>query len=240
MLLFYLRHGEPNYETGKLTPLGTRQAEALAKRLALFGIYKIYASTSERAILTAQPLCDILRKEPELLPFCDEKYAAEDFMFGKWPNNDWVFHHKELKSLILDPDVIAMGYNWYKHPSLAPYPSLERGIKRVSEETDNWLKSLGFDHEQNTGRYKVTGEKYSRVALFAHQGFGMAFLSCLLDIPYPLFATRFDLCHSSMTVIDFKDQNGYAIPKVLTLSSDSHLYKDGLPLRYNGNPNYQF
>ena len=72
-----------------------------------------------------------------------------------------------------------------------------------------------------------------RVALFAHQGFGIAFLSCMLDIPYPAFSTHFDLSHSSMTVIEFKEIDGYAIPQILTLSSDSHLYKEGIPTFYN-------
>ena len=72
-----------------------------------------------------------------------------------------------------------------------------------------------------------------RVALFAHQGFGIAFLSTVLGVPYPIFSSHFDLCHTGMTVIEFKEQDGIAIHKVLTLSSDSHLYREGLPTKYN-------
>ena len=50
MLLFYLRHGDPTYNPDALTPLGHRQAEALAKRLSVYGLDKIYASTSIRAM----------------------------------------------------------------------------------------------------------------------------------------------------------------------------------------------
>ena len=71
--------------------------------------------------------------------------------------------------------------------------------------------------------------------LFAHQGFGLAFLSEVLDIPYPLFTNHFDMCHTGMTVIEFREENGVAIPKVLTLSSDAHLYREGLPTKYNNN-----
>ena len=46
MLLFYIRHGDPIYNPDSLTPLGHRQAEAVAKRLALYGIDEIYASSS--------------------------------------------------------------------------------------------------------------------------------------------------------------------------------------------------
>ena len=49
MLLFSIRHGEPIYDPDSLTPFGHRQAEAVAKRLALYGIDEIYASSSNRA-----------------------------------------------------------------------------------------------------------------------------------------------------------------------------------------------
>ena len=67
MLLFYIRHGDPTYDPDELTPLGKRQAESVAKRLALYGIDRIFASTSNRAIQTARPTCEILKKEMTLL-----------------------------------------------------------------------------------------------------------------------------------------------------------------------------
>ena len=63
MLFFYIRHGDPIYNPDSLTPLGERQAEAVGKRLALFGIDEIYASTSNRAQLTAKPLCELVKKD---------------------------------------------------------------------------------------------------------------------------------------------------------------------------------
>jgi probable phosphoglycerate mutase len=79
----------------------------------------------------------------------------------------------------------------------------------------------------------VLSHSNKRIALFAHQGFGLAFLSALLDIPYPMLSTHFDICHTGMTVIEFADNGGFSVPKVLTLSSDSHLYREGLPTKYN-------
>ena len=80
--------------------------------------------------------------------------------------------------------------------------------------------------------YEAVNPSEKRIALFAHQGFGLAFLSCILDIPYPLFSTHFDLSHSSMTVIDFSGK-GKIRPKVLQSSNDSHLYREGLLTGYN-------
>ena len=67
MIFYYIRHGDPIYDPDSLTPLGTRQAEALSKRLALYGLDKIYCSTSNRAFLTAKPTCELLNKEAERL-----------------------------------------------------------------------------------------------------------------------------------------------------------------------------
>ena len=95
------------------------------------------------------------------------------------------------------------------------------------------MRTLGYEHIRYSGRYNVINNNDSRIAIFAHQGFGLVFLSCLLDVPYPMMSVNFDMGHTGMTVIEFKEENGYTIPKVCTMSNDSHLYKDGLPTNYN-------
>ena len=62
MLFFYIRHGDPIYQPDSLTPLGEYQAEAVKSRLGQFGLDKIYASSSNRAILTATPTAKMLKK----------------------------------------------------------------------------------------------------------------------------------------------------------------------------------
>ena len=71
------------------------------------------------------------------------------------------------------------------------------------------------------------------MALFAHAGFGRAFVSSVLDIPYPDFATHVDMCHTGMTVIEFRDEDGICFPRMLTYSGDGHLYADNLGTAYN-------
>ncbi len=63
MILFFIRHADPVYSPDSLTPLGSRQAESLAKRLSLYGLDEIYASSSNRAIMTAGPTCELLKKK---------------------------------------------------------------------------------------------------------------------------------------------------------------------------------
>ena len=99
MILFYIRHGDPIYNPDQLTPLGQRQAEAIGKRLARFGIDKIYSSTSNRAYQTAIPTAEILKKDITQLEFLNESnpwnaltYVQSDGKRGWIPNNAEPMH----------------------------------------------------------------------------------------------------------------------------------------------------
>ena len=229
MLFFYIRHGDPIYEPDSLTVLGQKQAEALSKRLAMYGIDKVFASSSNRAIMTAKPTCDLLKKEAEILDFANEGHMWNEFVVERNGKKKWIFNDAEIKDLFADESVISLGHKWYEHEKLTAY---KKGAERVSKETFEFFKSLGYEHIKGTGKYKVLKPNDDRVAFFAHQGFGLAFLSEILGIPYPMFSTHFDLSHSSMTVINFSEKDGYSMPRILTLSSDSHIYKEGLPTKY--------
>ena len=111
-------------------------------------------------------------------------------------------------------------------------------ISAIINGTDELLLSLGYEHERYTGKYRIVTPNDRRVALFAHQGFGLAFLSALLDIPYPMISTHFDMCHTGITAIEFRNGGEYSIPRVLTLSSEAHIFKEGLPLKYNNGLRY--
>ncbi len=239
MLLFYVRHGDPIYVPDSLTPLGLRQAEAIGKRLAMFGVDEIYSSTSERAKLTAKPLCELLKKDMTLLDFANENHAWRDLTCFRpdGTSRTWLFSDEETVSLFNTPEIYDLGQRWYEHPAFNEEKYAEEkykeGIERIREYSRDFLLSLGYERV-GAGKYRVVKENEGRVALFAHAGFGLAFLSELVGIPYPAFTSHFDMCHSGLTVIEFKNEGGFAYPKILTLSSDAHLYKEGLPTRYNG------
>ena len=234
MIFYYIRHGDPIYNPDSLTPLGERQAEAIGKRLSMHGIDKIFSSPSNRAQLTAKPTCEMLKKEATILDFANEGNAWGRFTIPRDDGNGrtWLFQSKSAMELMTTPEMRALGDRWFDHPAFAA-ENYEAGINWMYENVDAFFASLGYEHERYTGRYKVTNPNNDRVALFAHQGMGIALLSTLLDIPYPQFCSHFDIGLTGMTVIEFADRGGYAIPKVLTYSNDSHVYKEGLPTKYN-------
>lgn len=232
MLLFYIRHGDPIYHPDNLTGLGIRQAEALARRLSLYGLDRIYSSTSNRAKLTAMPTAQILKKEIAELDWCREDYAYQDFsVLNESGNRKWIFEVEAMRSVMVSEDVTALGHRWWQHPQLSD-PGFRSGYDRIRKETHTFLAEQGYVFDASSSTYQATRENYQRIALFAHQGFGMAFMSSVLNIPYPMYCTRFDMCHSGMTVIEFSEKIGKTVPTVLTLSNDSHLYRDGLPTNY--------
>lgn len=232
MILYYVRHGDPIYVTNQLTPLGQRQAEAVAKRLAVYGADKIYTSPSRRARLTAQPLCELLKREPVVLDWCDEDIAYGELVVEKEDGGKtWLFRHPEGRILSNSSEIYALGREWYNH-SFFEGTKCAEGITRIQAEVDKFLASLGYRHDLNRNCYYAEPGNQDRVMLFAHEGVGAALLSCILDIPYPLFATRFEMTHSGVTVLEFAEENGVVIPRIVTYSNDSHLYREGLPTKH--------
>lgn len=232
MILYYIRHGDPIYVPDSLTPLGVEQANALAKRFQVLGLDEIYSSTSIRAQMTAQPTCDALGKEKVLLDWTNEGYAFEEFTaFDGNGERVWIFQSPEYREKLNHSGVLALGKAWYTHPFFRD-TSVGKGMHRIDQETDRFLEKLGFNHDRKNSCYHVIEQSNKRIALFAHEGFGKAFLSSLLDIPYPLLATRLELGHSSVTVIHFDESKENIYPHVLQWSNDSHLYREGVSTRY--------
>lgn len=232
MILYYVRHGDPIYDPNQLTPLGHRQAEAVAKRLAVHGIDRIYCSPSNRARQTAQPLCEITKQAPVILNWTDEDLLYRDLAMEDTDGmRHWCFRHSTGRLALSRNDVRSLGRSWYTHPLFAD-TNFGPGIQRIQQEVDDFLLQLGYRHDLEKNCYYAEHDNDSRIALFAHEGVGAALLSCLLDIPYPMFATHFDMTHTGVTVIGFAGQDGVVLPRVMTYSNDSHLYREGLPTKH--------
>ena len=236
MLFYYIRHGEPlGVPDYSLTPLGREQAKALAKRLCLFGIDRVFASPTLRTMQTAQPICDLLGKEITPCDWADEGIVWNEFTVPhpKYEHT-WAFFDPKYLEIFSSPEVRALGERWYEHPELAGL-NFKAGVERINAAVDEFFLSLGFRHDRENARYEVVGEHLNRdrVALFAHQGFGMSFFSSMLDIPYPMFCTHFDFSHSSMSVINFEPRGKYVYPHVLQTANDSHLYREGIITGYH-------
>lgn len=232
MLLYYVRHGDPIYDPNQLTELGKLQAAAVAKRLARYGVDEVYTSPSNRARQTAQPLCDLVKQDAVILDWADEENPWQDLVI-KHPDGrrTWAFRNPETILLFNSEEVRNLGRLWYTHPAFAN-TEFGAGICRIQKQADAFLESLGYRHDHARNCYYEVTPNDKRLALFAHEGIGAAFLSCVLDIPYPMFSTRFAMTPTGVTVLRFEPQNGIVIPQILTYSNDAHIYGEGLPTKW--------
>lgn len=238
MILYYVRHGDPIYNPDSLTELGHKQAAALAKRFALYGLDEVYSSPSNRAILTAKPTCDALGLEIKICDWADEAKAGADTGFHDENGNfNWCFTDKGYVEKFNNPFVCALGMEWYKHEYFKGMP-FEKGMKRIYAAVDEFLLSLGYQHDREKGCYHKIGKSPDKVALFAHGGAGVMILSSILNIPYPYFATHFaQLSTTGVVAIGFGTgvggDEGDIYPQLFQYSNDSHLYKEDLMTGYN-------
>lgn len=232
MLLFFIRHGDPTYDPDALTPLGKRQAEAVARRLARYGLDEIYMSSSTRAMETAQPTCELLKKEATVLDWTNEQHAWDkQSVMTADGGRTWAFFLPEYRELLTSSGVRKLADCWYEHPKLKGTEFVE-GHLAIRRQTHEFIKSLGYEWDPERGQYKNLHTSKERVALFAHHGFGTNFLSAVLDIPFPQVCLKMNFGHTGMTVINF-GSGEYVIPQMLTMANDGHLLADNLPACYN-------
>ena len=231
MILYVVRHGDPIYDPDSLTELGHMQAKALAHRFAVHGLDKIYASTLIRAQQTAQPTCNILNKKMELLDWTSEAHTWQEFTFIQENGmRNWCFHIQTTD--YKTEENLALGDKWYEAYPFNQSKSKE-GWERIQRESDAFLSKLGY--ERDGLRYKILEPNDQKVAVFCHQGFGTTWLAHLLGMNPISFWSSFDLNHSSVTTLYFKNNNdGYTAPLCIGLSDCSHIYADRLPQKFQG------
>ncbi len=233
LLLYYIRHGDPLYNPDSLTELGKWQAEAVGKRIAVHGVDTIYSSTSNRAYQTAVPLSELTKNDIEQLDFLNERHAWKYFAVSQDDGTvSWLYQQARFRSLLATEDVFRMGHRWYDHPAFAPY-DFKAGVDFFEKSIDNFLLSLGYKHDRENHCYAALKENNARVAIFAHEGIGSVFLSSVLDIPYSTFAAHYAMSHTGVTVIKFDSVGESIVPQMLCFSNDAHIYKEGLPTKYN-------
>lgn len=235
MLLYIVRHGIPDYTTDTLTPDGKKQAEAVARRLAPVGLDEIYTSPLGRARQTAQPTCDALGMEAVVEPWMSEDVCWLAF-HGKKPDGShdgWAFwkRGKFIGSNDRYESRDSFRFDLYANDEVA-----RKGAAALEDASREFLARQGYEYTGVGNGYRITRENNKRVAAFCHQGFGLHWLSTLLNIPYHIFTATFDISHTGISILNFADSgSGIAYPMCLCLSDLSHLYGAELPMKYHNN-----
>ena len=232
MLLYIIRHGDPNYEKDCLTPLGKRQAEAVGRRLAIHGMDRIFSSPLGRAKETAQPLCEMLRLECNTEEFVSEHLAYSQLSvdMGNGHRN-WVFRSlpdHEFKN----EHNLRLNIDEWKNDYVFNKTDMTAAMERIAVGSDTFLEKLGYKRE-GTAVYRCVKPTDERVAVFCHEGAGMTWISHLLGIPAHIMWSSFEINHTSVTLFRFSGSEGeLTAPKCLCFSDNSHLLAERLPYRH--------
>lgn len=229
MLLYIIRHGDPDYTTDTLTERGQRQAEAVGKRMAAAGIDRIFSSPMGRARQTAEPACRLLGLQ----------YSVEDWTHEILDERLTSYPDGKRKSVTLLQNTyyrengnMDFDYNHSCESAGFRESGMKSAVEYIEENGKDFLKRLGYMEEN--GIYRILRPNEEKVALFCHGAFSRAWLSVLLHIPVHMMWASFGYTHTGVTVLEFRNNpNGITAPKCLCYSDIGHLYAEGEDLIYD-------
>lgn len=209
MILYIIRHGDPDYANDTITEYGRQQAEALAKRMEAIKPDRIYSSPRGRAIATAKPTCELLGMRHTI-----EEWTTEKMEYMVLPDyNDTEALHKHWETNIAD--------GIYKYEDFAKEDRSEH-IQGMIDSSDEFLLRHGYKREGLM--YKVINPNEEKIAVFCHGGFGGAWISHMLSIPPAMGYLHFGLHTTSVTKFVFKNtDNGITFPRCEFLGDTSHV-----------------
>lgn len=229
MLLYIIRHGDPDYETDTLTGRGRRQAEAVGKRLLDAKIDRIFSSPMGRARETAEPAARLLN-----LPIEIEDWSHEigQERITHYPDGRAKSISNLQNTYLRENGGIDLPYGRaFECPGVSD-TGMEAATAYIAEHGREFLTRLGYREEG--GIYRILRQNEEKVALFCHSAMGRAWLSHLLHIPLHLMWAGFAYTHTGVTVLHFRNnENGVTAPQCLCYSDVSHLYAAGLDLIHN-------
>jgi len=232
MLLYIIRHGDPDYTTDTLTERGWLQAEAVGKRMADAKIDRIFSSPMGRAGQTAEPACRLLGLEYEVLDWTHEIGDERKTLCADGERRSITIIPNTL--LREDHQDLTFDQAYTQHPVIA-LTEMDKAMAYIAENGRAFLERLGYREEKN-GLYRILRPSEERVALFCHGAFTRAWLASLLHIPVHMMWADFGYTHSGVTVLRFANyESGFTAPQCLCYSDMSHLYAAGLDMKYDNN-----
>lgn len=229
MLLYIVRHGDPDYVTDTLTERGKLQAEAVGKRIAASKIDRIFSSPMGRARQTAEPACRILGLDY----FVEEwTHEIEDERLTPFPDGVKKSITAVQNTYYRENENINLDYEHAFECQGINQSGMKSAVEYIEAHGKEFLERLGYREEN--GVYRILRKNEEKVALFCHAAFGRAWISTLLHIPLHVMWASYNITHTGVTIIEFKNnENGITAPRCLCFSDMSHLYAEKLDMIYD-------
>ena len=229
MLLYIVRHGDPNYVDDCLTERGRLQAEAVGKRIAASGINQIYSSPMGRAKQTAEPACRLLGLDCHIE---DWSHEVEDERLSMEPYGKATSVSLIQNTYFLENGGIDLPYERAFEAVSFRSSGMKEAQAQIVAGGREFLERLGYKEEN--GVYRILRANEDKVALFCHSVMARAWIAHLLHIPIHIMWSGFHYTHTGVTVIELRNrENGITAPTCLCMNDMSHLYQDGPDMIYD-------
>lgn len=227
MRLLIIRHAEPNYDKGCLTPKGRREAQLLADRLCKLDIKEFYTSPLQRAQETIAPTLKRLGRTTQTCEWLREfepEVARPDLQGGRHVAWDWLPEDWTKREKFFDRN------QWWEDPLFedAHYPSGEpRSIRDeyawVTGELDALLAKHGYVRDGNF--YRAEQRNRDTIVFTCHYGLECVLLSHLINVSPMILWHGFVATTSSVTTIYTEERrDGKAYFRINAFGDISHLY----------------
>lgn len=165
-----------------LSPLGLKQAEAVAAWLKDTKLAKIYASPMLRVQQTLAPTVKLHGLEPELMP------GLREMDFGDWTGHRW----DQVQSIFG-----VSAFDWLEIIEAGGIPNGEY-IESLKSRVQECLVSI------------VNAHPHQKVAVFCHGGIIRVMIALLLELPLARMA-HFNIEYGSISVLDVQPEKKHAV-----------------------------
>lgn len=222
MRIFFVRHGNPNYELDCLTELGHEQAVAAAARLEGEGIQRIYSSSCGRAQETAEHTARALGLEVTPCDFIREiDWSPLDRSLPSVEGNPWLYCERLVREgkTLCDPD-------WRQEEFFASTET-PTSFDKVAKGIDAWLATLGFEREG--AYYRKREEKCATVAMFCHGGAFACAFAHMFNLPLPFVFTAIPFGQTGVIEVELGGvTGGLCTPRLGVGFQMKHLTQNGI------------
>ena len=223
MELTFIRHAQPSWVVdGKsvldpvLTGLGEKQARQLAVRAQAWPApTRIFVSSAQRAQQTAQPLCEALGVQPEILPWLTEM-RFPDAMDGA--------DAAQVGEILRDAPLRTVEGWWNGIPGGERYDAFHT---RVCDNLDALLATFGLTPHPDLPVYEGPDRREARLWFVAHGGTNAVAAGHLLRVEaVPWAWERFVTHHTGVTRIRGRRLLGGQLFGLVSHSDVGHLSRE--------------
>ena len=228
MRLIFIRHAEPDYENNCLTEKGTREAAALAPRVASWEVERFYTSPLARARLTAEPALRLTGRQATELPWIKEfSYMITDPTTGAYPRVPWDFMPRWWTA----QEGFYDRMEWYKEPVFQSNADYEPAVMALREGLDGILQEYGYTRcggYYRTDEAMVKGDDDKTLVFFAHLGANLEAIGYLLGISPIVLQQCIYLPPAGVSVLQAeKREEGAAMFRAQVIGCTRHLKEAG-------------